>query len=67
MRKLERVVVAFLQEHGEVTMDAAARDAGVKEAWKEVGRVPLWKLLKQFPDSVFQKQQSDGVWKIKLL
>eukprot|EP00392_Amoebophrya_sp_AT5.2_P014279 g14426.t1 len=67
MRKLERVVVAFLKEHGEVTMDAAARDAGVKEAWKEVGRVPLWKLLKQFPDSVFQKQQSDGVWKIKLL
>ncbi|CAD7956268.1 unnamed protein product [Amoebophrya sp. A25] len=65
MQKLHKAILKFLDEKPTASVDEAARDFDVKTCWKSVGRVPLWKLLKQFPSTVHQKQQPDGVWIIR--
>ncbi|CAD7922721.1 unnamed protein product [Amoebophrya sp. A120] len=54
------------REQKSCTVEEAAREPGIKAAWKAIGRVPLWKLVKQFPADiqVQQKQQVDGSWRI---
>jgi len=50
-----------------VTLDTLARDPDIHDTWKRIGRVPLWKLLKQFSGVMEQRQQSDGFWKVRIL
>jgi len=48
------------------TMDELAFDPTIKTHWKAIGRIPLWKLLKQFPSELQQQQQVQGVWLISV-
>merc|ERR1712194_941473 len=68
MITLKGLVLDFFQRTGRIsaTLDELARSDEIKQCWKQVGRIPLWKLLKQFPTVMEQKQQSNGVWLISL-
>jgi len=68
MQSLRLAVLQFFEENNRssATVDELAMAPRVKSAWKAIGRIPLWKLLKQFPHVLKQQQQPSGVWLITL-
>jgi len=69
MRVLRKAILAYFTKYEleEAILDNVCRDSDVKAAWKKIGRVPLWKLVKQFPRDMNQRQMADGSWKLWLL
>ncbi|CAD7948681.1 unnamed protein product [Amoebophrya sp. A25] len=69
MQVLRAAILAYFTKYEleECNLDSMAKDADVKAAWKTIGRVPLWKLVKQFPCDMSQRQLADGTWKLWLI
>ncbi|CAD7960306.1 unnamed protein product [Amoebophrya sp. A120] len=69
MQSLKKAILNYFckYELEEAVLDRVCKDHDVKSAWKEIGRVPLWKLVKQFPSDMTQRQLADGTWKLWLL
>eukprot|EP00392_Amoebophrya_sp_AT5.2_P003068 g3073.t1 len=78
MRVLRKAILAYFTKYEleEAILDNVCRDSDVKAAWKKIGRVPLWKLVKQFPRDMNQRQMADAMkgnrvdhscWKLWLL
>jgi len=64
--KLRKAIVQYVKTDGaEVLIDDLIGMKGVTEAWKRVGRYPMWKILKHYPDFLQMQDEETTKWSVK--